>query len=152
MAELAKAVENAKVEQVTDANGLAAVKVTFDSGILFQTNKFNLNANAKNDLAKFSQVLKNNTDCQVDIQGYTDNTGNDGINLPLSENRAKSVYNYLTSCGVAAGQFKNVSGFGSTNPVADNSTAAGRQANRRVEVYLYASQAMVNAANNGTLQ
>ena len=152
VAEQAKAVENAKVEQVTDANGLAAVKVTFDSGILFQTNKFNLNANAKNDLAKFSQVLKNNTDCQVDIQGYTDNTGNDGINLPLSENRAKSVYNYLTSCGVAAGQFKNVSGFGSTNPVADNSTAAGRQANRRVEVYLYASQAMVNAANNGTLQ
>lgn len=152
VAEQAKAVENAKVEQVTDANGLAAVKVTFDSGILFQTNKFNLNANAKNDLAKFSQVLKNNTDCQVDIQGYTDNTGNDGINLPLSENRAKSVYNYLTSCGVAAGQFKNVSGFGSTNPVADNSTAAGRQANRRVEVYLYASQAMVNAANNGTLK
>ena len=152
VAEQAKAVENAKVEQVTDANGLAAVKVTFDSGILFQTNKFNLNANAKNDLAKFSQVLKNNTDCQVDIQGYTDNTGNDGINLPLSENRAKSVYNYLTSCGVAASQFKNVSGFGSTNPVADNSTAAGRQANRRVEVYLYASQAMVNAANNGTLQ
>ena len=88
----------------------------------------------------------------MDIQGYTDNTGNDGINLPLSENRAKSVYNYLISCGVAAGQFKNVSGFGSTNPVADNSTAAGRQANRRVEVYLYASQAMVNAANNGTLQ
>ena len=152
VAEQAKAVENAKVEQVTDANGLAAVKVTFDSGILFQTNKFNLNANAKNDLAKFSQVLENNTDCQVDIQGYTDNTGNDGINLPLSENRAKSVYNYLTSCGVAASQFKNVSGFGSTNPVADNSTAAGRQANRRVEVYLYASQAMVNAANNGTLQ
>lgn len=152
VAEQAKAVENAKVEQVTDANGLAAVKVTFDSGILFQTNKFNLNANAKNDLAKFSQVLKNNTDCQVDIQGYTDNTGNDGINLPLSENRAKSVYNYLISCGVAASQFKNVSGFGSTNPVADNSTAAGRQANRRVEVYLYASQAMVNAANNGTLQ
>ena len=72
--------------------------------------------------------------------------------MPLSENRAKSVYNYLTSCGVAASQFKNVSGFGSTNPVADNSTAAGRQANRRVEVYLYASQAMVNAANNGTLQ
>lgn len=151
VAEQAKQVENAKVEQVTDANGLAAVKVTFDSGILFQVNKFDLNANAKNDLAKFSQVLKNNTDCQVDIQGYTDSTGNDGINLPLSENRAKAVYNYLTSCGVKASQFKNVAGYGSSNPVGDNSTKAGQQANRRVEVYLYASQAMVDKANNGTL-
>ena len=152
VAEQAKAVENAKVEQVTDANGLAAVKVTFDSGILFKTNKYDLNANAKTDLSKFSTVLKNNTDCQVDIQGYTDNTGNDGINQPLSENRAKSVYNYLTSCGVSSNQFKNVQGFGSSNPVADNTTAAGRQANRRVEVYLYASQSMVDAANNGTLK
>ncbi len=152
VAEQAKAVENAKVEQVTDANGLAAVKVTFDSGILFQTNKYALNANAKTDLAKFATVLKNNTDCEVAIQGYTDNTGNDGINLPLSENRAKSVYTYLTSCGVSTNQIKSVQGLGSTNPVADNSTAAGRQANRRVEVYMYASQAMVNAANNGTLQ
>jgi len=151
VAEQAKQVENAKVEQVTDANGLAAVKVTFDSGILFKINKFDLNANAKNDLAQFSQVLKNNTDCQVDIQGYTDSTGNDGINLPLSENRAKAVYNYLTSCGVKASQFKNVAGYGSSNPVGDNSTKAGQQANRRVEVYLYASQAMVDKANNGTL-
>ena len=109
------------------------------------------NERTKNDLAKFSQVLKNNTDCQVDIQGYTDSTGNDGINLPLSENRAKAVYNYLISCGVKASQFKNVAGYGSSNPVGDNSTKAGQQANRRVEVYLYASQAMVDKANNGTL-
>ena len=148
----AEAVKNAQVETVTDANGLAAVKVTFDSGILFQTNKYVLNANAKNDLASFATVLKNNTDCEVSIQGYTDSTGNDGINLPLSENRAKSVYNYLMSCGVQNSQIKSVQGFGSSNPVADNSTAAGRQANRRVEVYMYASQAMVNAANNGTLK
>lgn len=144
-------VENAQVETVTDSNGLAAVKVTFDSGILFKTGKYDLSTTAKNDLAKFATVLKNNTDCQVDVQGYTDNTGSDGINLPLSENRAKSVYNYLTSCGVQASQFKNVTGFGATNFVADNTTEAGRQANRRVEVYLYASQEMVNKANNGTL-
>ena len=103
-------------------------------------------------MASFATVLKNNTDCEVSIQGYTDSTGNDGINLPLSENRAKSVYNYLMSCGVQNSQIKSVQGFGSSNPVADNSTAAGRQANRRVEVYMYASQAMVNAANNGTLK
>lgn len=150
--EAAAKVENAKVEQVTDANGLAAVKVTFDSGILFQTNKATLNSTSKNDLAKFSDVLKSNKDCLVDIYGYTDTTGNDGINIPLSNSRAQSVVSYLQQCGVPSTQFKNVVGKGSSDPVGDNSTAAGRQANRRVEVYLYASQAMVNAANNGTLK
>lgn len=144
-------VENAKVEEVTDNNGLKAVKVTFDSGILFATNKAELNSASKTDLAKFSNVLKNNTDCHVDIYGHTDSTGNDGINVPLSNNRAQSVANYLKTCGVSAAQLQNVTGKGSSDPVADNSTAAGRQQNRRVEVYLYASQAMVNAANNGTL-
>lgn len=144
-------VKNAKVEEVTDNNGLKAVKVTFDSGILFATNKAELNSASKTDLAKFSNVLKNNADCHVDIYGHTDSTGNDGINVPLSNNRAQSVANYLKTCGVSAAQLQNVTGKGSSDPVADNSTAAGRQQNRRVEVYLYASQAMVNAANNGTL-
>ena len=144
-------VKNAKVEEVTDNNGLKAVKVTFDSGILFATNKAELNSASKTDLAKFSNVLKNNTDCHVDIYGHTDSTGNDGINVPLSINRAQSVANYLKTCGVSAAQLQNVTGKGGSDPVADNSTAAGRQQNRRVEVYLYASQAMVNAANNGTL-
>ena len=151
VAEQAKQIENAKVEEVTDNNGLKAVKVTFDSGILFATNKAELNSASKTDLAKFSNVLKNNTDCHVDIYGHTDSTGNDGINVPLSNNRAQSVANYLKTCGVSAAQLQNVTGKGSSDPVADNSTAAGRQQNRRVEVYLYASQAMVNAANNGTL-
>ncbi len=142
-------VQNAQVETVTDANGLSAVKVTFDSGILFNTGKYDLSSSAKNDLAKFATVLKGNTDCQVDIQGYTDATGGDGVNLPLSENRAKSVYSYLTSCGVSSSQFKNVQGFGSANPVVDTKEACAQ--NRRVEVYLYASQAMVDKANNGTL-
>ena len=144
-------VENAKVEEVTDNNGLKAVKVTFDSGILFATNKAELNSASKTDLAKFSNVLKNNTDCHVDIYGHTDSTGNDGINVPLSNNRAQSVANYLKTCGVSAAQLQNVTGKGTPPPFATTSTAAGRQQNRRVEVYLYASQAMVNAANNGTL-
>lgn len=146
----AEAVKNAQVSTVTDANGLTAVKVTFDSGILFQTNKYTLNASAKNDLAQFAQVLKNNADCEVAIQGYTDATGNDGINLPLSQNRANAVSTYLKSCGVSNSQIKSVEGLGSANPVV-NTTAACAQ-NRRVEVYMYASQAMVNAANNGTLK
>ena len=136
VAEQAKQIENAKVEEVTDTNGLKAVKVTFDSGILFATNKADLNSASKTDLAKFSTVLKNNADCHVDIYGHTDSTGNDGINIPLSNNRAQSVADYLKTCGVSASQLQNVTGKGSSDPVADNSTADGRQKNRRVEVYL----------------
>ena len=110
------------------------------------------NAASKNDLSKFSTVLKTNTDCHVDVYGHTDSTGNDGINVPLSNKRAQSVQSYLLSCGVPASQFQNVEGKGSAEPVADNATAAGRQQNRRVEVYLYASQQMVDAANAGTLK
>lgn len=150
-AEAAAQVENAKVEEVTDANGLTSVKITFDSGILFATNKSDLNSTSKTELAKFSTVLKNNTDCHVDVYGHTDSTGNDGINIPLSENRAKSVVTYLQSCGVSSAQFQNVTGKGSSEPVGDNATAEGRQQNRRVEIYLYASQEMVNKANAGTL-
>ena len=148
----AQEVQNAKVESVTDANGLQAVKVSFDSGILFATNKADLNASAKNSLAKFATVLKGNSDCDIAIYGHTDTTGNDAINIPLSEKRAASVQNYLLGQGVSASQIKTCAGQGSSNPVADNSTAAGRQQNRRVEVYMYASQAMIEAANNGTLQ
>lgn len=151
-AETAAQVENATVEQVTDANGLSAVKVTFDSGILFATNKSDLNSTSKTELAKFSTILKNNTDCHVDIYGHTDSTGNDGINIPLSNKRAESVATYLKSCGVPSSQLQNITGKGSSEPVASNDTAEGRQQNRRVEVFMYASQAMVDAANAGTLQ
>ena len=95
--------------------------------------------------------MRNNADCSIDIQGHTDSKGTDAINNPLSMNRAQSVANYLNTCGVPASQFKNVSGFGSTQPVADNATEEGRQKNRRVEVYLYASEEMIEKANNGTL-
>ena len=142
----AEAVKNAQVEQVTDANGLAAVKVTFDSGILFATNKADLNIDAKNSLAKFATVLNNNADCDIAIIGHTDNTGSDAINQPLSVKRATSVSDYLKSCGVKTAQIKSVEGQGSGNPVADNSTAEGRKQNRRVEVYMYASQEMIQAA------
>ena len=66
-------------------------------------------------------------------------------------NRAQSVAQYLNTCGVPSTQFKNVSGFGSSNPVATNETVEGRQQNRRVEVYLYASEEMIKEANSGRL-
>ncbi len=148
----AQQVENAQVETVKDTNGLDAVKVTFDSGILFATGKADLSTSAKNSLAEFARVLNSNQDCDVAIIGHTDNTGTDAINQPLSVNRANSVSNYLRSCGVQGKQIKSVEGQGSTNPVADNSTAAGRQQNRRVEVYMYASKEMIQKAEAGTLQ
>ncbi len=153
-AEAAK-IEAAQGESVKDANGLDAVKVTFDSGILFGTGQSTLSASAKSSLSQFAtNVLKQNLDMDVAIQGYTDNAGwkNSTVeqsqqkNQQLSLQRAQAVETYLMSCGVSSAQVKSVSGFGEEQPVADNSTAAGRQQNRRVEVYLYASQAMIQQA------
>ncbi len=73
-------------------------------------------------------------------------------NQALSLQRAQAVQSYLTSQGVNYNQIRTVEGMGQMAPIADNSTSYGKQQNRRVEVYLYASEAMINAANNGTLQ
>ncbi len=143
-----KNVNNASVDEVTDANGLKAVKVTFDSGLQFDLNKASLKSAAQVDLFKFAKVLKNDSQLSVDIQGYTDATGGDKINLPLSDARAKAVASYLQQAGVSASQFKNVAGYGSQNPIVNQEVAPQ---NRRVEVYLYASDAMVKSAENGTL-
>ncbi len=160
-AEQAAQIEGAEVEQVTDNNGLQAVKVTFDSGILFTTSSSTLSASAKSALSKFANnVLIQNPDMDVAIYGYTDNTGWKNStaeqsvqkNLELSQARAQSVSNYLRECGTTISQIKSVEGLGESNPVADNSTEAGRQENRRVEVYMYASQQMIQAAEAGTLQ
>ena len=157
----AAAIEGAQVEQITDQNGLQAVKVTFDSGILFGTGASTLSSSAKASLSNFANnVLKQNANMDVDIYGFTDNQGwknstaeqSKQKNLDLSQERAQSVSTYLLSCGVASSQIKGVQGLGEENPVADNSTAAGRQENRRVEVYMYASQQMIQQAEAGTLQ
>ncbi len=157
----AESVENAKVEEVKDNNGLSAVKCTFDSGILFNTGKAELSSAAKSSLNDFAQnVLNKNTDVDVAIQGYTDNQGwknstaeqSAEKNLDLSRKRAQAVEAYLKSCGVNGKQIKKTEGFGEQNPVRDNSTEAGRQQNRRVEIYMYASQKMIKSAQEGTLQ
>ena len=151
----AEAVQNAQVETVTDANGLEAVKVTFDSGILFATGSSTLSTTAKTSLSEFAQVLKNNSLCDVAVQGYTDNQGwknstaaqSAEKNLKLSQDRADAVTKYLKGLGVSSTQIRSTTGFGENNPVADNSTAAGQKQNRRVEVYMYASEQMINEAN-----
>lgn len=151
----AEKIANAQVESVTDNNGLQAVKVTFDSGILFSTSSSTLSSSAQTSLKDFANnVLIANKDMDVAIQGYTDNQGwrnstaEESVqkNINLSLQRAQSVETYLKNCGVSAAQIKSVEGLGEANPVADNSTKAGQQQNRRVEVYLYASEAMIQAA------
>ena len=156
----AEAIENAQVEEVTDANGLEAVKMTFDSGILFQTGKSDLTAASKASLQQLATVLKNNADCDVAIQGYTDNQGwkkstaeeSAQKNQALSLDRATSVSSYLQALSVPATQIKSVEGFGEANPVASNATKEGQAQNRRVEVYMYASQKMIQEAQQEAAQ
>jgi outer membrane protein OmpA-like peptidoglycan-associated protein len=150
----AEAIQNAQVEEVKDANGLDAVKVTFASGILFDTGKDHLSTQAKTSLQELAGVLKNNSDCDVAIQGYTDNQGwknstaeqSAQKNQALSLDRATAVSSYLQALSVPATQIKSVEGFGESNPVASNATKEGQAQNRRVEVYMYASQKMIQEA------
>ena len=146
--ELEASVKDAKIESVNDGQ---AIRVTFDSGILFATSSASLSAASQATLQKFAANLKENSDTDLLIVGHTDNTGSDRINNPLSYNRAASVRTFLLSQGVAETRMK-VEGKGSAEPVADNSTVAGRRDNRRVEVYILPSKDMVKAAEAGTLK
>ena len=152
----AEAVANAQVETITDKNGLEGVKVTFDNGILFKVNKSDLQAGAQTSLRQFANnVLNVYTDCDVAIYGFASSDGSDATNLTLSQNRANAVKAYLTgSCGVNNAQIKGATGLGEDPQylVYDANGKEDKNASRRVEVYLYASEAMINAANAGTLQ
>lgn len=143
-AELEK-INGAQVETINEGQ---AIKVTFESGILFPTNSSSLNATSQTSLSQFASSLKNNPDTNIEINGFTDNTGTDAINNPLSESRAKSVYNYLMQSGVPANRMV-AKGFGSANPIADNSSVAGRAQNRRVEVYITPNEKMKSDAQQG---
>ena len=145
-AEAAKQVEGAQVELV-DVNGLPAVKVTFESGILFGFNSSELSDEAKASLTEFAEVLKSTPDADVAILGHTDNVGTEKANQSVSEKRAKAVAKYLTEQEVAETQIKDVLGMSFNQPVASNDTEEGKAQNRRVEVFIYASQAMIDAAN-----
>ena len=150
-AEELAALEAAQVETVEDANGLKAIKVTFDSGILFATNKSNLSAEAKSDLKKFADEMKDLSDTDITIYGHTDNTGSAEVNERLSLQRANAVSAELQADGIAKSRI-TTEGKSFTMPVADNSTAEGRAQNRRVEVFISANQNMIAAAENGELK
>jgi len=144
-------IEGAQVEDVTDVNGLQAIKVTFDSGILFDTGKSTLSEASKASLKKFSESLNSSPDTDVTIYGHTDNTGSRAVNEKLSQERAETVANYLKQNNVA-GKRLTTEGKAWDEPVGDNATVGGRALNRRVEVFITANEKMINEAEAGNLQ
>ena len=143
--------EQAKVEETTDQNGLKAIKVTFDGGILFPTNKYTLNQQAQADLSRFAQSLIQNQGTNVQILGFTDSTGSYSFNDKLSNERADAVLTYLVNSGVSPTRL-SAKGIPMADYVASNDTPEGRDQNRRVEIYITASKEMIQQAENGTLK
>ena len=143
-AEAAK-IEGAQVERVTDTNGLAAVKVTFESGILFGFNSSALSNTSKASLRELAQILKEDPTTDIAIVGHTDKVGTYEANMKVSKDRAYTVENYLQDCGVSPAQFKQVEGVG-YNQYDDSMTASQ---NRRVDIYMYASEQMIKNAEAG---
>jgi outer membrane protein OmpA-like peptidoglycan-associated protein len=105
------------------------------SDVLFDTGKFSLRPLAREKLAKVAGIVSGHPGLSLEVDGYTDSVGGDAYNQRLSEQRGESVRNYLTQEGMAASSVTS-KGFGKTQPVASNETAAGRQQNRRVEIVI----------------
>ena len=103
------------------------------SGINFAYNSANVQPQFRATLDKVAGVLADYKETYVDVYGHTDSTGSDSYNQDLSERRARSVADYLSSHGVQDARIAT-RGFGETQPIASNETEAGRAENRRVEI------------------
>jgi outer membrane protein OmpA-like peptidoglycan-associated protein len=132
--ELDEELENAEVERVGEG-----IKVTFDSGILFDFDSSALRNEARQNLSEFAESMTDFEDTNILVVGHTDAQGAAEYNQGLSERRAESATNYLAERGIDSGRLTSV-GRGETEPVASNETAEGRQQNRRVEVAIYANE------------
>lgn len=143
--ELQRELANAKVERVGEG-----IKITFDSGILFDTNSDRLSYTAQNNISELSQTLNKYKDTNVMVEGHTDARGAEDYNQRLSERRANSVYQQLLNTGVTAGRV-TTQGLGESMPVANNATASGMQQNRRVEVAIFANDKLKKAAEKGQI-
>lgn len=104
-------------------------------GVQFATGTAELNAQARESLARFSGIVASYPDLKFMIEGHTDSTGSAATNNELSLSRAIAVRDYLIRQGVAASR-TDVEGYGSSRPIGDNSTAEGRARNRRVEIVI----------------
>lgn len=147
----AELAEKAAIETVKDQNGLEAIKVTFSNGILFPTNGTTLNSSERQTLTSFATNLINNPETNVQIFGFTDNTGSMAVNEKVSTGRADAVENFLVNSGVSKSRL-TARGIPMADYVASNDTPEGRAQNRRVEIYITANQQMIQQAENGTLK
>lgn len=107
--------------------------LTMPAGITFPVNSYTVQPQFRTTLDQVAQTLAAYPSTLIDVYGHTDPSGGDVINVPLSQNRAQAVANYLASKGVNPARIAT-QGYGSSQPVADNSTEAGRAQNRRVEI------------------
>ncbi len=144
-AEELAAIEAAQVETVTDVNGLAAIKVTFDSGILFGFNSSKLSKESKESLDQFAKTMSDMTETDITVFGHTDNVGTAEANEKVSQKRADEVAAYLTKAGIATDRI-TAEGKSFTMPVASNDTEEGRALNRRVEIFISANENMIKEA------
>lgn len=129
-------IPGAKVERVGEG-----ILVTFESGLLFGFDSTTIRPEARTNLRTLADHLDRHPDTDLLIVGHTDAVGDDAYNQTLSERRAAAASDYLAAQGVARSRLK-ASGRGEVEPIASNDDEAGRQQNRRVEVAIYASEAM----------
>lgn len=139
-AEIERDIEGAKVERIGEG-----IKITFDSGVLFDVGKATLQEGYKTELAQLATILNKYPDTNILLEGHTDSTGSEEFNLGLSKNRAQAVADFLATQNVAPPRF-TVMGYGSSQPVAGNDTKEGRAQNRRVEVAIFANEKLKKVA------
>ena len=138
--EMQQDIEGARIERVGEG-----IKITFDSGILFDVDKYELREQAKRNIEKLAVILNKYEDTNILLAGHTDSDGSDDYNMTLSERRARSVAHYLAENSVTSARMTSM-GLGESQPVASNSTAEGKQANRRVEIAIMANEDLKRAA------
>lgn len=139
-AEMRADLQGARIERIGEG-----IKITFDSGLLFDVDKSDLRSESKINIENLAKTLNKYPDTDILVEGDTDNTGTDDYNLRLSERRAQAVSNYLMGLGVANSRISMV-GLGETNPIASNESDYGRQLNRRVEIAIFANDKLKKAA------
>lgn len=115
------------------------IRLIMPNAITFNTNEDVMKTSANKVLDSVALVAKEYDKTNLQVLGFTDSTGNDKINIPLSQRRAASVANYLQLRGISAARISSA-GMGASNPIASNATAEGREQNRRVEIYLINTQ------------
>ncbi len=143
--EIDQDIEGADVERIGEG-----IKITFDSGILFNFDSYALTNSSEDNIGELAETLKKYEDTEILIEGHTDSIGSDEYNQRLSVERADAVADYLVNHGVAQKRV-TVEGYGENQPVATNTTDAGRAQNRRVEVAIYANNKLKKAAKRGEI-